>query len=168
MTRWPTVLSLGLVSNVAVALFLSPSAALAQEKTVADQEQWSAEQRKVWEQEQKYWRLRKAQDLEGFMSLWDERFVGWSGPGIISRSDLRELVVEEFRNRQKGRGQYKLIPRAVRVYDDIGIAFYTAVLSAPDSEEADTVRFHHSWRNEGGRWQIIEGLSAEPLDGNGQ
>ena len=33
----------------------------------------------VWQLEEAYWRYVKANDLEGYRTLWDERFVGWPG-----------------------------------------------------------------------------------------
>jgi hypothetical protein len=39
--------------------------------------QLSPEQADVWRGELNYYRYLKAKDLNGFMSLWDEKFVGW-------------------------------------------------------------------------------------------
>lgn len=149
---------------VTISVLVVPSALHAQEQRVANQEEWSPTQREVWEQEKKYWQLRNALDIEAFMSLWDEEFVGWSGPGIISRADIRKIAAKVAERRKPGALNYELIPRAVRVHGNLGITFYTAIFRDSTGAKMEEVRFHHSWRKENGQWKIIEGLSAAPLD----
>lgn len=160
----PTSLVRYIAFVLASAVLARTSLLHAQEQALADQENWSAIEQEVWEQEERYWRLREARDFEGFMSLWDEDFVGWSGPGIISREDIRRLVRKEFKRERDRELRYELFPRAVRAYGNVVATFYTAVFRDSTGAEADRARFHHVWRNDEGTWKIIEGLSAAPLD----
>jgi ketosteroid isomerase-like protein len=43
----------------------------------ASAQEWSAAQQEVWSMEEAYWERRQEGDVEGFMDLWDEDFVGW-------------------------------------------------------------------------------------------
>lgn len=123
---------------------------------------WSERQANVWEKEKEYWKLRKASDFEGFMSLWDERFIGWSGPGIITRSDLKTLAEKEFASRDQEL-RYELHPRAVRVFDQTAVTFYSVSFQNEDGETVRRTRFHHMWRKEDGTWKIASGMSAPLL-----
>lgn len=123
---------------------------------------WSERQANVWEKEKEYWKVRKAADFEGFMSLWDERFVGWSGPGIITRSDLKTLVEKEFASRAEEL-RYELKPRAVRVFNQTAVTFYSVVFQNEEGKTVRRTRFHHMWRKQDGTWKIASGMSAPPL-----
>lgn len=59
---------------------------------------WSQAQQEVWEREVAYWEAVEAADVERFMTLWDDRFVGWpaSEEEPVSRSDLRGFVEAWF------------------------------------------------------------------------
>jgi hypothetical protein len=109
--------------------------------------------------------LRKAADFKGFMSLWDERFVGWSGPGIISKSDINVLVKKEFKNRDD-KLKYELKPRAVKIIDDIGVTFYHTLFLDDEGKKLGQSRFHHTWKKQNGTWKIISGMSASSPNKN--
>lgn len=96
------------------------------------------------------------------MSLWDARFIGWSGPGIITQSDVKRLVEKEF-TRREDELNYELRPRAVRVFDRTAVTFYSVVFQDDDGATVDRARFHHTWRKTNGTWMIISGMSAPPL-----
>jgi hypothetical protein len=96
------------------------------------------------------------------MSLWDERFVGWSGPGIITRSDLKMLAEKEFAGRDHEL-RYELRPRAVRGFDQTAVTFYSVLFQNEEGETVRRTRFHHTWRKQDGTWTIASGMSAPPL-----
>ena len=39
----------------------------------------AADEEAVWKLEEAYWQFVKNNDIDGYRSLWDERFVGWPG-----------------------------------------------------------------------------------------
>ena len=58
---------------VLCALLLLPALGAAREMNAEESEA------AVWQLEEAYWRYVKANDLDGYRTLWDERFVGWPG-----------------------------------------------------------------------------------------
>jgi hypothetical protein len=147
---------------IAIVLLGFGSRSLLAQDDPAPQRNWSKKQANVWDKEREYWKRRKAADFEGFMSLWDERFIGWSGPGIITRSDLKTLAQKEFAGRDHEL-RYELRPRAVRVFDQTAVTFYSVVFQNEEGETVGRTRLHHTWRKQDGTWTIVSGMSAPPL-----
>jgi len=42
-------------------------------------DEMNADEKAVWALEETYWVNVKSNDIPGYRSLWDERFVGWPG-----------------------------------------------------------------------------------------
>lgn len=150
------------IAIVLASILLAPSPLLhAQEQALADQENWSATQQEVWEQEQVYWQYLSAGEIDRFMTLWNEQFVGWpAGEGHpVGRSDIRNLA-ESVRTSPS----YDLEPLAVNVYGDIGITFYRAIFTNREGEAVGASRLTHTWRKQAGEWTIIGGMSAPATD----
>lgn len=59
-------------------------------------EEWPTLQRAVWEREEAYWELSKVGDSEGFLSLFDDQFVGWPDTEAtpVTFQDLKPVVEE--------------------------------------------------------------------------
>lgn len=152
-----------LILTVLISLY--PFTIIHGQNDSAKQNYWSKAQKELWEQEQDYWKLRKEADFEGFMNLWDERFIGWSGPGIISRSDIQVLVKKEFNNRND-KLNYELKPLDVKIIDDIGVTFYYTVFMDDEGKKLGQSRFHHTWKKQDGTWKIISGMSASSQNKN--
>ena len=159
----PRLFWVGMATILIVMVFLGfGSTSLFAQDDPVPRRNWSERQANVWEKEREYWKRRKMADFEEFMSLWDERFVGWSGPGIITRSDLKTLVEKEFAGRDHEL-RYELRPRAVRVFDRSAVTFYSVSFQNEEGETVERVRFHYTWRKQAGTWTIVSGMSAPPL-----
>lgn len=63
----------------------------------------SAEQTEVWNAEQNYFRYLQSKDLKKYLSLWDDRFVGWPGyrEHPVGKQDIEEYVAEQFRSSKR-------------------------------------------------------------------
>jgi hypothetical protein len=48
-------------------------------------QEMTADEQAVWKLEENYWQYVKERDIEKYLELWDERFIGWPqiqyGPG---------------------------------------------------------------------------------------
>lgn len=55
--------------SLLLVLFFLPLAASARDLT--------PDEAAAWQLEEAYWQHVKANDLDGYRTLWDERFVGW-------------------------------------------------------------------------------------------
>jgi ketosteroid isomerase-like protein len=149
------------VAGVLVALMVGqPDVLHGQDSVSPEQEAWSSAQQEVWERERAYYQYLEQRDVDKFMSLWNERFVGWpqGSETPIDYSDLRQFVGDWFSELPEDR-RYTLEPLAVNVYSDIGITYYRTV-TYDAGEKVSVARLHHVWRKRDGEWQIIGGMSA--------
>lgn len=125
-------------------------------------EDWSAAQRAVWEREETYWKLVQAADVDGFLDLLDERFIGWPGGAEtpVPFADFRPYVRGWFRDVSEAEFRYSLTPHAVAVVGDVGISHYHAHSSYGDEAEVRESRITHTWRRGGSGWKIIGGMGS--------
>jgi ketosteroid isomerase-like protein len=122
----------------------------------------SVTEQAVWEQEETYWRLLKADNRQGYLDLWDDRFVGWPrfenapiGKDNITRMMSERKVLD-----------YKLEPLSVREFrGDVVVTLYRATVRSTDTtgsnESTRASRLTHTWMKGERGWRIIGGMSAE-------
>jgi ketosteroid isomerase-like protein len=130
----------------------------------------SPEEQAVWQMEEVYWKDVQAGDVEHYLTLWHDRFVGW--PCFSAEPSDKSRIgnwVQEIRDGHL-KFTYELKPLAVRVFDDVAVVQYAAVYSTqyPDGTTSGAGiwrKFTHTWKKTDGRWQIITGMCAaqEPL-----
>lgn len=125
----------------------------------------SPEQVQVWNMEEKYWQIIKAQDSKGYMALWDENQVAWPYglPAPIRKDEVRTDPFGVFHDVKMTSA--RLEPKAVQVFKDIAITYYTVTgtyVRKDDSTEVETLRISHIWRKSDGGWLIIGGMSSPP------
>jgi ketosteroid isomerase-like protein len=126
-------------------------------------EDWSATQREVWEREETYWERVRAADVEGFLDLLDERFVGWPGGSElpVAFADFRPYVTDWLENVSDAEVDCSLTPRGMVVAGDIAVSHYHAHISyGYDEEETRESRITHTWQRAGGEWKIISGMGC--------
>lgn len=138
------------------------SAATAAEPTEAE--------KAVWRLEEDYWRYVQAGDVETYVQLWHEDFVGWPchSKTPSDKSGIGSWVREIRDNRWKL--DYTLRPLAARTFGDVVVVHYAAeyVYDYGDGTKSGAGlwrKFTHTWKKTGDRWQIITGMCAaqEPV-----
>ena len=143
-------------------LILSSLAAFAQEFTPAQNE--------VWGGEEAYWSNLKSSNVEAFIKLWHEKFLGWPrdrelpiGKDDIAQTARKKLAESRIVN-------YQFLSKAVTVIGNVGVTQYSVKATRTDSggqTQASTTRITHTWLKTGTTWQIIGGMSA-PLESSGR
>lgn len=128
----------------------------------ASAQEWSAAQREVWSLEEAYWERRQRGDVEGFMDLWDEDFVGWPhwAREPMTKADIRKSVAEGALSGLVG---YELSPKAIQLFGEIAVVHYAWELQGRDVEGREASRegrLTHTWRRHSGKWRIIGGMSS--------
>ena len=121
----------------------------------------------VWQLEEAYWEYVKTNDLEGYRTLWDERFVGWPGfsDDPVGKTEIADWIVPLHTNPNE-RYEYELTRKAVRAFGDVVVVHYLVRDFFRDAEsgemvrEPDTYRITHTWQRRGDTWQIITGMSG--------
>jgi ketosteroid isomerase-like protein len=132
--------------------------------------QFTPEEQAVWQMEETYWRDVEAGDVEAYVTLWHDDFVGW--PCFASEPSDKSKIggwVRDIRDNH-WKLTYQLRPKAVRVFGDVAVVQYAAeyVLDYGDGTHSGAGvwrKFTHTWMKTGGRWKIITGMCAaqEPL-----
>jgi len=88
---------------------------------------YSDEEKKVWQLEEKYWEYWIKKDIEGYLSLLHEDFLGWP--------------------------------------DDVAVVHFFIIGKDKDGNPVGSrYRITHTWMKQGGKWQVIGGMSSVTND----
>lgn len=87
-------------------------------------QQWSSEQKEVWAGIEKYWEVSSKGDVQGFMSYFDESYIGWSYQTVVpqNKSNTSKWITNEFKNNTTV--LYTLTPVTIWVKGDFAFANY--------------------------------------------
>lgn len=143
-------LAVGLVSLIGLYL---PMAVSAQSKSVTE----------VWAREDEYWRCVKAGDVERYVTLWHDRFIGWpcDQEHPMRKSSIGDWV-RKIRDK-KIKVTVALTREGAEDFGEIVVVHYrfTRVDTYPDGRVEGGGRqskITHTWMRVGGTWQIIGGM----------
>ena len=119
----------------------------------------------IWEMEETYWRYVAAGDVEAYVSLWHDDFVGWPcfSWTPTGKANIGSWV-EEIRD-NNWTLTYELRPKAVQLFGRVSVVHYAAEYvfhygNGTRKGEGEWRKFTHTWMNAGGEWQIIGGMCA--------
>ena len=114
----------------------------------------------------------KANDLEKYLALWHENFVGWP---FVSPAPVRKDHITNWITSNTSKGitlrSYSIEQLAIQVTGNIATNYYrinaTWANGAGVEVRTDRMRITHTWIRTHGTWQIIGGMSS-PVTANGQ
>ena len=138
--------------------------------------EFTADEQTVWSLERAYWAYVKNNDVDGYLTLWDERFVGWPGfsKTPMEKNNISGWLAWVHDNPSKIY-DYELTKEAVRAFGDVVIVHYRVhgFYRSADTGEIVSVRrtsrITHTWQKRGDSWQIITGMSCSlPTDNANQ
>ncbi len=126
----------------------------------------SPEQRAVWRMEEAYWQYRKDGDVERYMTLWHDDFIGW--PDGSDKPTRKDGIRRSFQQSvADGWRLTELRVEGVQLFGGVAVTHYVTSGVSRDGNESWTGKITHTWIRFGNTWQIIGGMSAQ-LDGPGQ
>jgi ketosteroid isomerase-like protein len=142
-----------LVAVVALVGPHRPMSASAQSRSVAE----------VWALEDDYWRFVKAGDVERYVTLWHEKFIGW--PCDQDHPKRKSAIgdwVREVRDK-KIKVTSALTREGAEDFGDTVVVHYrfTKVDTYPDGRvegHGRESKITHTWMRVGNTWQIIGGM----------
>lgn len=124
----------------------------------------SSDEEAVWGLEESYFVYVKNNDIAGYLTLWDERFVGWPC-GNLKPSTIENIAdwIPSLHADPSKIYEYELKREAVRSFGDIVVTHYLArqwfqLADTGEVLDEDQVRITHTWRRRGNTWQIITGM----------
>lgn len=124
----------------------------------------------VWQMEDAYWRYVEAGDVDRYLTLWHEDFIGWPCAMNAMHPLGKESIgawVEEIRD-QKVKFAYRIQREAGQDFGAVVAVHYSTPMTYvyPDGRvtgEDQLYKFTHTWLWNGTGWQIISGMCA-PLE----
>jgi len=122
----------------------------------------SSEEKEVWNGELNYYRNLHARDLKNFMSLWDDRFVGWPdySQHPVQKAEIESSVAEEIQSGQtSSRPLPPPQPEAIAIFGDVAVTHY--YWPEADKNSPFKYRITHTWQNGTNGWHIVGGMSCE-------
>jgi hypothetical protein len=127
----------------------------------------TADEAAVWQLEETYWQYVKAADLDGYRTLWDERFIGWPSfsERPLGKANIGDWIPPLHADPAR-LYDYRLQMEAVRAFGDTVVAHYLGWDIWRDAEtgaiveESEPFRITHTWQRRGDTWQIVTGMSA--------
>jgi ketosteroid isomerase-like protein len=133
--------------------------------------EWNDEEKAVWKLEEDYWRYVSAGNIESYVKLWHDDFVGWPCFERIParKGDIGKWVRDIRDNRWKL--TYQLKPLEIQEFgDDTVVVHYAAeyIYDYGDGTRSGAGlwrKFTHTWMKTDAGWQIIGGMCAaqEPV-----
>jgi ketosteroid isomerase-like protein len=132
---------------------------------------WTPDEKAVWQLEEDYWRYVSTGDVDAYVKLWHEDFVGW--PCFewkpARKADIGKWVRDIRDNKWKL--TYQLKPLEMQEFaGDTVVVHYAAeyVYDYGDGTKSGVDlwrKFTHTWMKSGDSWQIIGGMCAaqEPV-----
>jgi len=132
---------------------------------------WTPAEQAVWQLEEYYWRYVKTGDVDAYIELWHDDFVGW--PCFewepARKGDIGKWVRDIRDNGWKL--TYRLKPLDMQEFGgDTVVVHYAAeyVYDYGDGTKSGVDlwrKFTHTWKKTGDRWLIIGGMCAaqEPV-----
>jgi Domain of unknown function (DUF4440) len=140
-----------------ISLFIAMSA-------MSDQ---ASDEKAVWTLEETYWMYVKNNDIKGYLTLWDDRFIGWPG---FSKTPVEKVNISEWigplHKNSTESYDYELTREAVRSFGDVVVVhylvrdFYRSSSTSEIVRQLDEYRITHTWQRRGDTWQIITGMSS--------
>jgi ketosteroid isomerase-like protein len=123
-------------------------------------QEMSKAESEVWAGEEAYCAHLTANDLDGFMKLWRDDFVGWpsNAPSPVDKAGIRGLYAARGRVTD-----CKVTRKSVSVFGKVGITQLELRQSfVRDDGHTGTraVKATHTWVKTGDTWQIAGGMSA--------
>ena len=126
----------------------------------------SVAEEEVWALEDAYWRYAGAGDVESYLTLWHDDFVGWFCRALDpSRKANIGVWVSRIRDEEQEL-VYNLDKKTSQYFDSLVVVYYTTPLEriSPDGSrlwEGELFKVTHTWMKVGNQWKIIGGMCGQ-------
>lgn len=126
----------------------------------------NADEQAVWQLEEQYWVYVAKSDIEGYRTLWDERFVGW--PSFSNKPVGKDGIaawIPPLHADPQQKFEYTLERMAVRSFGEVVVTHYLVTerwvsLKSGQVTRSEMSRITHTWKKQDKAWVIIGGMSS--------
>jgi len=150
------------VITVIVFSFLGVSTLIAQE--------WTKEQKEVWETVENMWIKWKANDLEGAFANVHENYLGWNNSDPMPTSKTKWMNSVKMNKDQISEEYYDIEPARIVVQGDAAVVHFYFSFSYlyTKGDEKHKIGYHGKWSEffvkEGGEWMLLGDLTLSKGD----
>jgi len=117
----------------------------------------------VWSSEEAYWRYAQSHNLQNYMALWSDDFVGW--PRTADHPVHKTDIGLSFQSGTLSRlTAYELHRESVEMHGPVVVVFYRVTMRLSNADRSESTvngRITHTWMKKGDVWQIVAGMSAD-------
>lgn len=123
----------------------------------------------VWEREAEYWRYVKTGNVDAYVKLWHDKFIGWPcGTAHPKRKESIGDWVREVRDKRIDVA-VDMTQEGAEDFGDIVVVHYsfTRVDTYPDGKvegKGKQSKITHTWLKQGNEWLIIGGMCGTLSD----
>jgi ketosteroid isomerase-like protein len=121
-------------------------------------QEWSAEQKEVWQNEETYAKLSAAGNTEGCLAYYHPDYVGWYDK---SPTPANKEVTSKFISYGQKTTKilvYDIQPLSIKIYGNVAIVhlYYTQIYKDSEGKEkSSTDRWTDIWMKQGDKWLLI-------------
>ncbi len=119
-------------------------------------------EKQIWQLEESYWEYWIKGDIESYLSLLHEVFIGW--PSSAEKPRDKKAAREFVQNylAQTKPFAFEIKPDAIRVITNVSIVHYTLIWKDKGGNQiGDSYRITHTWLEQEGNWKVIGGMSSK-------
>jgi hypothetical protein len=119
-------------------------------------------EKQIWQLEEDYWEYLIKGDLEGYLFLLHEDFIGWPSSIEIPRDKnaAREFI-QNYLAQTRPFG-FEMKPAAIRIITNVSIVHYSLIWKDKEGNQiGDSYRITHTWMEQEGYWKVIGGMSSK-------
>jgi ketosteroid isomerase-like protein len=126
--------------------------------TVLFAQEWSAEQKEVWENVEAYWVLYTEEDLEGFLSYFHTDFSGWFNLAALPRGKSSVRKWDSHGMKTEDTVVHEINPVAIKIFGNVAVVHYYYTRAVKDAEGKQTLvrgRWTDILMKQDDRWVMI-------------
>lgn len=122
-------------------------------------QQWTDGQKDVWAGVQKYWDVSASGDIQGFLSYFDENYMGWSTQSRVPNNKANTSKWIEADMKNNSTVVYTITPLTIWVKGDFAYVHYTYAQLMKNNETGKTTPSSGTWTDilmkKDGKWVLI-------------
>ena len=122
-------------------------------------QQWSDAQKEVWSGVEKYWDISAKGDARGFMSYFDDSYMGWNNQSRVPQSKVNTSKWVEDDIKSNSTILYTITPLTIWVKGDFAYVHYTYSQLLKNNETGKKISSSGIWTDilmkKDGKWMLI-------------
>jgi len=122
-------------------------------------------EKQIWQLEEKYWDTWVKGNIENYMSLLHEDFIGW--PSSLESPADKDAAREFVQNyiTQSTPFSFEIKPAAIKIIANVSIVHYSLISKDKEGNQiGDSYRITHTWVEQDGIWKVMGGMSSKIND----